>query len=70
MQGFSMLQQSKDSVRFLVGLKKENTKRFYIKVFEGEKDKYYQNKTVDYCFANIFDKNLPSFSNSFQVFWY
>lgn len=49
-----MLQQSKGSVTFLVGLKKENAKSFYIRVFEGEKDRYYWNKIIHYCFANIF----------------
>lgn len=39
-----IFQQSKDPVRFLVGLK--NTKRFYMRVFEGEKDRYYWNKIV------------------------
>lgn len=53
-----MLQQSKDSVRFLVVLKKENTKRFYLRVFEGEQDGYYWNKIVDCHFANIFDQKF------------
>lgn len=38
--GFSMPQrQSMDSVRSSVGLEKENTMRFYIGVFEEEKDR-------------------------------
>lgn len=50
--------QSTDSVRFSMGLEKENTMRFYIGVFEEEKDRRYWNKIVDYSFTNIFDRKF------------
>lgn len=53
-----MLQWSKGSARSFVVLKKGNTKKFHMRAFEDDKDRYCWNRIVDYRFPNIFDQKF------------